>query len=101
MDGRRIHRVKRFKLLCRGCKRINKKIDVLFCQFCGISALVKVSVYINDNGEVTYFKNPRRKINLKGTKYQIAKPTGSHTAKKVVLREDELLQGQKKMLFEK
>ena len=47
LDGKKIHRVKRFKLLCRACHKINKKIDNLCCENCGNATLCKVSVYIN------------------------------------------------------
>jgi RNA-binding protein NOB1 len=74
LDGRRIQRVKRFKLLCRACQKLNLDIEKLFCATCGSATLIKVSVYINHNGEITYFKNPRRKPRLRGTKYSLPKP---------------------------
>ena len=42
-------------------------VERLFCKSCGGAFLTKVSVYLNDKGEMTYFNNPKRKINLKGT----------------------------------
>ena len=52
--------------------------------------LAKVSVYINESGNVTYFENPKRKINLRGTKFSIAKPLCGREgiAKNLILRED-------------
>jgi RNA-binding protein NOB1 len=60
-----------------------------------------VSVFINNSGEVTYFKNPRRKVNLRGTKYSIPKPKGGRQCKDLILREDELMVGEKKILMYK
>lgn len=73
LDGKRLTRVKRFKLLCRGCKHLNLDVERQFCERCGNATLSKVSVYIKENGEVTYFENPRRKVNLRGTRFAIPK----------------------------
>lgn len=101
LDGRRIHRVKRFKLLCRACQQLNLNIEKEFCEYCGSHTMIKVSVYINENGEITYFKNPRRKVNLRGTKYSIAKPVHGRGNKDLILREDELMVGEKKMMVKR
>ncbi len=76
LDGLRLTRVKRFKLLCKGCHMLQIETERLFCKQCGGAFLTKVSVYINNNGEVTYFNNPRRKVNLRGTKYSIPDQKG-------------------------
>jgi RNA-binding protein NOB1 len=76
LDGMRLTRVKRFKLLCKGCRTLNMDVERLFCKSCGGAFLTKVSVYLNDHGERTYFNNPKRKINLKGTVYSIPNPKG-------------------------
>ena len=96
LDGMRLTRVKRFKLLCKGCHWLNMQTERLFCEKCGGATLAKVSVYLNDNGEVTYFKNPKRKINLKGTIYSIPKPKGGRGCQDLVLREDDLMKGEYK-----
>lgn len=96
LDGMRLTRVKRFKLLCKSCNWMNKETTKLFCNKCGASTLAKVSVYLNDNGEVTYFKNPRRKVNLKGTIYSIPKQKGGRGCQDLILREDDLMKGEYK-----
>lgn len=101
LDGRRITRVKRFKLLCRACQKINLNIEKLFCEFCGSHTLIKVSVYINLDGEITFFKNPRRKPRLRGTKYSMPKPQGGREGDGMILREDELLIGYKRFIVRK
>jgi len=98
LDGRRITRVKRFKLLCRSCQKLNLNIEKLFCDHCGAHTLIKVSVYINTEGEITFFKNPRRKPRLRGTKFSLPKPAGGREGDGLILREDELMVGQKKMM---
>ena len=101
LDGRKITRVKRFKLLCRACQKLNLNVERMFCDHCGSHTLIKVSVYIKEDGTITYFKNPKRRVNLKGTIYSIAKPVGGRNNKDLILREDELMTGEKKMLVKK
>lgn len=74
---------------------MNLNVEKEFCEFCGSHTLSKVSVYINEKGDITYFRNPKRKINLKGTKYSIPKPKHGRNNKDLILREDELLVGEK------
>eukprot|EP00347_Sterkiella_histriomuscorum_P012631 403367830 len=101
LDGRRITRVKRFKLLCRACQKLNLNVEKMFCDHCGSHTLIKVSVYIKEDGTITYFKNPKRRVNLKGKIYSIPKPVGGRNNNDLVLREDELMTGEKKMLVKK
>jgi RNA-binding protein NOB1 len=68
----------------------------MFCQYCGAATLNKVSVYVNNNGELTYFNNPKRKINLKGNVYSIPAPKGGRGCKDLILREDDLQKGEYK-----
>jgi RNA-binding protein NOB1 len=90
LDGRLLTQVKRFKLLCKGCDKINMDVERLFCDTCGGAHLAKVSVYLNANGELTYFKNPKRKINLRGNVYSIPKMKGGRGCQDLILREDDL-----------
>ncbi len=76
-------------------------IEKQFCDNCGSHTLIKVSVYINQNGQITYFKNPRRKPKLRGTKYAIPLPKGGRNNEDLILREDELMTGEKKYLVKK
>ena len=73
----------------------------MFCAFCGSHTLIKVSVYINHSGDITYFKNPRRKPKLRGTKFSLPKPAGGRQGDGLILREDELLVGYKKYVVKK
>lgn len=60
-----------------------------------------MSVYINEDGNITYFKNPKRKPNLRGTKFSIPKPVGGRMNKDLILREDELMTGEKKHMMKR
>jgi len=93
LDGMRLTRVKRFKLLCKGCHKLNMDTERLFCEECGGNFLQKVSVYVNNNGEVTYFVNPKRKVNLRGKVYSIPNQVGGRGCKDLILREDDLMKG--------
>ena len=95
MDGMRLTRVKRFKLLCRACFKLNMDTERQFCQFCGAHTLNKVSCFINEDGKVTFFDNPKRRVNLKGTIYSIPKPKGGRNNGNLILREDQLMTGEK------
>jgi len=72
---------------------LNLDVDRQFCGKCGASSLTKVSVFINEDGKVTFFDNPKRRINLRGTVYSIKKQKGGNNAGNLILREDELLTG--------
>jgi RNA-binding protein NOB1 len=97
MDGMRLTRVKRFKLLCRACFKLNLDTEKKFCQKCGSSTLSKVSCFINEDGKVTFFDNPKRRINLRGTIYSIPKSKGGRNNKDLILREDDFLTGERMM----
>lgn len=101
LDGYRLTRVKRYKLLCRACHFLCMDIERKFCDKCGSHLLGKVSVFINDDGKITYFDNPKRRINLRGTKFPLPKPKFGRHANNLVLREDELMVGQKAMQIKK
>jgi len=83
---------------CDHYQRLNFNIEKLFCEYCGSHALIKVSVYINHNREITFFKNPRRKARLRGTKYTLPKPKGGRMGDGLILREDELMVGHKRIM---
>lgn len=96
LDGMLLTRVKRFKLLCQACWTINTDTERLFCHACGADSLKKVSVYLNCDGQLTYFVNPRRKINLRGSIYSVPKQKGGRGCQDLILREDDLLKGEYK-----
>mmetsp|Transcript_11200 Transcript_11200/g.18837 ORF Transcript_11200/g.18837 Transcript_11200/m.18837 type:complete len:247 (+) Transcript_11200:1006-1746(+) len=98
LDGMLLTRVRRYKLLCKGCQHLNMDVERMFCKNCGGALLQKVSVYLNSNGDLTYFNNPRSKVNLRGTQYSMPNPKGGRGCKDLILREDDLLVGEYKQL---
>lgn len=94
VEGIEIRQIRRFKLRCQGWKTINKRVDVEFWEKCGGHTLIKVSVFANSNGEITFFKGKRLKKNNRGVQYDIPIPKGGRHANNLILREDQLLVGQ-------
>lgn len=94
LEGIEIRKIKRFKLRCDGCKTINKRVDIEFCEKCGGHTLSKVSVFANSNGEITFFKGKRLRKNNRGVQYSIPKPKGGRDGRGLILREDQLWTGQ-------
>jgi len=66
-----------------------------FCDACGGHTLAKISVYMDKEGKITYFENPRRKVNNRGKIYSIPKPKFGRNNQDMVLREDELMMGER------
>lgn len=97
LDGVEIRKIKRFKLRCDGCKTINKKVDIEFCEKCGGHTLSKVSVFANSNGEITFFKGKRMRKNNRGVQFDIPKPKHGRDKNAMILREDQLWVGQNKL----
>ena len=97
LDGLRLARVKRFKLICRACMKLNMSVEREYCDFCGSHLLGKVSVFINEDGQLSYFDNPKRRINLRGTVYSIPKPKAGRNNKNLILREDQVMIGEMAM----
>lgn len=97
LEGVEIRKIKRFKLRCDGCKTINQRVDVEFCQKCGGHTLSKVSVFSNSNGEITFFKGKRLRKNNRGVQFSIPVPKGGRDKNAMILREDQLWVGQNKL----
>ncbi|CAI2362302.1 unnamed protein product [Moneuplotes crassus] len=97
LEGVEIRQIKRFKLRCDGCKQINQRVDVEFCQKCGGHTLRKVSVFANSNGKITFFKGKRLKKNNRGNQFDIPIPKSGRHSQAMILREDQLWRGQNKL----
>ena len=96
LDGLRLTKVKRYKLLCRACMKLNMNVEREYCDYCGSHLLGKVSVFINEDGQLSYFDNPKRRINLRGTIYSLPKPKAGRK-QNIILREDQLMIGEMAM----
>eukprot|EP00164_Ancoracysta_twista_P003084 GFYU01004116.1.p1 GENE.GFYU01004116.1~~GFYU01004116.1.p1 ORF type:complete len:491 (+),score=171.08 GFYU01004116.1:99-1475(+) len=93
-DGLVIRNVKQFILKCEACFKITPDNEKLFCPSCGNNTLYKVSVSVDDQGNVTTQERQRR-LNLRGTKYSIPSAKGGRHNNDLILREDELISSHK------
>eukprot|EP01059_Diplonema_ambulator_P012047 TRINITY_DN22170_c0_g2_i1.p1 TRINITY_DN22170_c0_g2~~TRINITY_DN22170_c0_g2_i1.p1 ORF type:complete len:445 (+),score=130.56 TRINITY_DN22170_c0_g2_i1:44-1378(+) len=94
VEGYRVKHLKKWVLRCHGCYAIVKDTTRQFCPECGSGdTLKRVSYTINETGEEEIWINPRRRINIRGTIYNLPKPRGgrSGTNRTFVIREDQLL----------
>jgi RNA-binding protein NOB1 len=91
VDGYRIHSVKHWAQICRGCGAFTRDSEKLFCPKCGNSTLDRVS-YTLENGMPVVHDNRRKGPRLKGTIYSIPAPKGGR-GEKLLLSEDEMLMG--------
>merc|ERR1712137_956157 len=73
IDGLQIRNVRNWTLRCFACMRVSPDRDRIFCKFCGNKTMRKISIFIDESGEVKYV-NPRRPISTRGTKFSIPKP---------------------------
>ena len=72
-------------------------MECKFWEKCGAHKLNKVSRFINESRKVTFFENPKRRINLRGTIYSISKAKYGSNSQGLILREDEFMTGEKMM----
>jgi len=61
-----IRQTRRFVLECYACEKICKDPTKQFCPSCGNPTLKKLSVRANEDGTMTFFRNPKRRINNRG-----------------------------------
>jgi len=95
MDGMIIKQTRKWVLECYACKNICNIPTKEFCPSCANHTLVKLSVRINDDGTSSYYRNANKKINTRGQIYPIPLPKGGRKNDDLILREDELLMGNK------
>ena len=91
--GMRITQLRLWLLRCHACFGIVHDTTRQFCPDCGSGdTLRRVSYVVNEKGEKKLFINFRRKISLRGTKYNLPAPRGGQhgTNRGLVLREDQL-----------
>jgi len=89
VNGLIIRRVKNYLFKCLTCNKFNFDTTVLFCQECGYPTLMKIGFSVNHNGEgIIYDKDPD--IRIRGTQYDIPKPTLGKKSTVYILCEDQL-----------
>ncbi len=90
-DGRRVIRqIRRYVLRCHACTQIERDLERKFCGSCGNATLHRVAYKVNKKGVARVFINPKRKPNLRGTKYSIPMTRGGRHNKDLILREDQV-----------
>lgn len=91
VDGRRvIRKIRRYVLRCHACGHIERDLERKFCERCGNSSFHRVAFKVSKKGVARVFVNPKRRANLRGTKYSIPMPKGGRHNKDLVLREDQV-----------
>jgi len=88
-DGMRIQHLRRWVLRCHACNEITRALDRVFCPKCGNQSLQKVEHTVTRDGVEQF--GVRKKFVLRGSKYSLPAPKGGRRAKKLILREDQLL----------
>ena len=67
-------------------------MDRLFCERCGHATLARLGVTVDGKGRTHYHYAKNRRVNTRGQRYALGKPTGGRTGG-LLLSEDQLLQG--------
>ena len=88
-DGMRIEHLRRWVLRCHACEEITRNLSRMFCPKCGNQTLQKVEHTVTRDGVEQF--GVRKKFVLRGSKYTLPAPKGGRQAKKVILREDQLM----------
>merc|ERR1712137_1397815 len=73
IDGLQIRNVRNWTLRCFACMRVSPDRDRIFCKFCGNKTMRKISIFIDESGEVKYVL-PRKPISTRGTIFSLPKP---------------------------
>jgi RNA-binding protein NOB1 len=90
IKGFRIKRISQWVKRCSCCGAIEPDVKRIFCPKCGNNTLLRVSCSSDENGDVKFFFNAKKKINLRGTKFGIPIPKGGRHEVRPILREDQL-----------
>ncbi|KAI8924226.1 Nin one binding Zn-ribbon like-domain-containing protein [Entophlyctis helioformis] len=89
VDGVVIRRIKNWVLRCHACYKVTPDMSKRFCPSCGNSTLMRTSVGVDADGNVTYYLKRNFQYNLRGTKYSIPASKGGWQSGDLVLREDQ------------
>lgn len=91
VDGMVIKQLKQFARRCHACFAVTHDVSREFCPKCGSHTLLRVRMWVSDEGKVTYSKGLKQ-ISTRGVNYSIPLPRGGRHSKDVILREDQLMQ---------
>merc|ERR1712137_439426 len=73
IDGLQIRNVRNWILRCFACRRVSSDRTRVFCEHCGNKTMRKISIFIDESGEVKYVL-PRKPISTRGTIFSLPKP---------------------------
>lgn len=110
VDGLCIRSLRKFVYWCYACNTYQRGNNVYktqrhqlkqqqFCAKCANPTLNKITCQIDDKGQVRVFRKKNYKFNNRGKIYPIPKPKGGRKNDNLVLREDELMTGNKQLLL--
>lgn len=71
LDGKVIKQLRTFVLRCYACFKTTSVMTKLFCPSCGMKTLKKVSVAVNEKGELQMFINYKKPLSAKGKKVDL------------------------------
>jgi len=89
IDGVRINQIRNYILKCYSCNTFNFDTSKLFCEFCGYNTLMKIGYSVDHKGNVT-IRDKEAEPRLRGTQYNLPKPSLNKKGKVHVLAEDQL-----------
>ncbi|TPX33780.1 hypothetical protein SmJEL517_g03410 [Synchytrium microbalum] len=88
-DGLMIRSVRNSVLRCHACYKITRDMDKKFCPSCGNATLLRTSIGVDADGNVTVYLKKNFQYNTRGTVYSIPQPKGGRNKNGVILREDQ------------
>ncbi len=95
MDGSVVKQLRHWILRCHACFALSPQMDRVFCESCGNATMQRISAEVGEDGQLVL--GSRRPPPLRGTRFTIAPPKGGRNNKDIILREDELIEKQRKM----
>lgn len=95
LDGSVIKQLRHWILRCHACFALSREMDRVFCESCGNATMQRISAEVGEDGKLIL--GTRRPPPLRGTRYTIAPAKGGRHNNDIILREDELMERQRKM----
>jgi RNA-binding protein NOB1 len=89
IDGMRIRKIKNYILKCITCETLNWDTTKVFCEHCGYNTLMKIGYSVDVDGNVTVY-DKKADVRVRGTKYDLPKPSLSKKAVVYILSEDQI-----------
>lgn len=86
--GLRIRKITRWVKRCYACRTVVSQNGRVYCPNCGNHTLLRVQCVLDEDGKVKFFFNDKKKINLRGTIFNIKRSKGGQKSNDVILRED-------------